>query len=162
MFRADETNFRDFERKPRRFRRRSPLFAGGTRYALRHARRGGSSSFPHEKSFKLLKLFSVISRGNPNGFPLAAAYFKAHRKEMPRLHPFREPRCRQMECAAQKRGSSRRFCFELSKQNLPIERALPSLLVVARRCLRAARDTRSATLGTAAPPLSLTKKVLSC
>ena len=73
---------------------------------------------------------------------------------MPRLHPFREPMCRQMECAAQKRGSSRRFCIELSKQNLPIERALPSLLVVARRCLRAARDTRSASLGAAAPPLS--------
>ena len=50
----------------------------------------------HEICFELTKQISVSLRGNPNGFPLAAAYFRAHRKEMPRLHPFRKPRCRQM------------------------------------------------------------------
>ena len=38
----------------------------------------------------------------------------------------------------------------------------PAVFVVARPYLRAARDTRSAPLGAAAPPLSLMKKVLSC
>ena len=71
------------------------------------------------------------------------------------------------------------ICFELTKQISVRGRDNPphrdgvasaagflSLLVVARRYLRAARDTRPATrpatLGAAAPPLSLTKKVLSC
>ncbi|HIX46443.1 MAG TPA: hypothetical protein H9737_01985 [Candidatus Borkfalkia faecigallinarum] len=60
----------------------------------------------HEKSFKLIKLFSVIFRDNPplrDGVASAAGFL--------------------------------------------------SLLVVARRSLRAARDTRSAPLGAAAPPL---------
>ena len=45
----------------------------------------------HEICFVLTKQISVSGRGNPNGFPLAAAYFRAHRKGMPRLHPFRKP-----------------------------------------------------------------------
>ena len=54
------------------------------------------------------------------------------------------------------------ICFELTKQISVILRENPAVFVVARRYLRAARDTRSATLGAAAPPLPLTKKVLSC
>ena len=197
MFRADETNFREGKRQPatprrRRFggrfslfaRRRSPLFAGGTRYAPRHARRGGSSSSQkvlryflgtlcsghafenarrlhpfrkpkyrqigvrcakawfclresfyksiHEICFVLTKQISVSGRGNPNGFPLAAAYFRAHRKGMPRLHPFRKPRYRQIGVRGAKawfwhaQEIIHEICFELTKQISVSGRALPS------------------------------------
>ena len=91
---------------------------------------------------------------------------------MPQIHSFRRSRryaangVRFAKNAILARAESlpRRFCFELSKQNLPILRATPLFallgsgfslfpLVVARRLLRAARDTRPATLGAAAPPL---------
>ena len=74
-------------------RRRSPLFAGGTRYASRPARRGGSSS-----SQKVLRYFlGTLCSGH--------ALHNAHR-----FHPFREPRCRQIEL----RGAKARFCLRES------------------------------------------------
>ena len=74
-------------------------------------------------------------RGNPNGFPLAAAYFRAHRKGMPRLHPFRKPRHRQIGVRGAKAWfclresfykSIHEICFELTKQISVSGRALPS------------------------------------
>ena len=52
----------------------------------------------------------MSGRGNPNGFPLAAAYFRAHRKGMPRLHPFRKPKYRQIGV----RGAKAWFCLRES------------------------------------------------
>ena len=64
----------------------------------------------HEICFELTKQISVSGRGNPNGFPLAAAYFRAHRKGMPRLHPFRKPKYRQIGV----RGAKAWFCLRES------------------------------------------------
>ncbi len=158
----------------------------------------------HEICFELTKQISVSGRGNPNGFPLAAAYFRAHRKGMPRLHPFRKPRYRQIGVRGAKAWfclresfyeSIHEICFELTKQISVSGRGNPNgfplaarrrsplfaggtryalhharrggssssqkvlryflgaLCYFARRSLQAARDTRPATLGAAAPPL---------
>ncbi len=74
-------------------RRRSPLAAGGTRYALRPARRGGSSS-----SQKVLRYFlGTLCSGH--------AFENARR-----LHPFRKPKYRQIGV----RGAKAWFCLRES------------------------------------------------
>ena len=129
MFRADETNFREGKRQPaaprrRRFggrvslfaRRRSPLFAGGTRYAPRHARRGGSSSSQKVLRYFLGALCSGHALKSARKFTLSA--------EAAGMRP--------MGCALPKmrfwhaQEIFHEICFVLTKQISVSWRALPS------------------------------------
>ena len=132
----------------------------------------------HEICFELTKQISVILRENPPlrddvasaACFLSLRHMEGHAFDKCRKFTLSAEALRQIEGKIQKCdfGFFERFFWvhenlgELTPAIFRDWEENPAVFVVARRYLRAARDTRSATLGAAAPPLSLTKKVLSC